>query len=106
MATWARLSASLRNIVRNVSSNRSIWYGGTVGVGMLGYVVASGYVRCKYQPQCKFWPHVVYAAEDAKVKLLQYFYSKDKVMPYYIFEKVKAPTFICLFDKNRYVYSR
>ncbi|KAI7812588.1 calcium uptake protein 2 [Triplophysa rosa] len=65
MATWARLGTSLRNIARNVSSNRSIWYGGAVGAGMLGYVLASGYVRYTYQPQCKFWPHVVYA-EDAK----------------------------------------
>lgn len=67
MATWARLGTTLRNIARNVSSNRSIWYGGTVGVGVLGYVLASGFVRYKYQPQCKFWPHVVYA-EDAKVR--------------------------------------
>ncbi|XP_056603166.1 calcium uptake protein 2, mitochondrial [Triplophysa dalaica] len=61
MATWARLGTSLRSIARNVSSNRSISYGGAVGVGMLGYVLASGYIRYKYQPQCKFMPHVVYA---------------------------------------------
>lgn len=67
MATWARLGTSLRTIARNVSSYRSISYGGAVGVGMLGYVLASGYVRYKYQPQCKFMPHVVYA-EDTKVR--------------------------------------
>ncbi|XP_065123021.1 calcium uptake protein 2, mitochondrial isoform X1 [Paramisgurnus dabryanus] len=67
MATWARLGASFRSIIRNVSFNRNVWYGGTIGAGALGYILASGFIRYKYQPQCKFWPYIVYA-EDAKSK--------------------------------------
>ncbi|XP_050966578.1 calcium uptake protein 2, mitochondrial isoform X1 [Labeo rohita] len=65
MATWARLGVSLRNTIRRFWPLRNTGYGRAVGAGLLGSVVASGFIHYKNEPRWRLWPHVVYA-EDAK----------------------------------------
>lgn len=69
MATWARLGVSLRNTIRRFWPLRNTGYGRAVGAGLLGSVVASGFIHYKNEPRWRLWPHVVYA-EDAKVNKL------------------------------------
>ncbi|XP_018918790.1 calcium uptake protein 2, mitochondrial isoform X1 [Cyprinus carpio] len=65
MATWARLGVSLRNTVRRFWPLRNIGYGRAIGGGLLGTVLASGFIHFKNEPRWRLWPHIVYA-EDAK----------------------------------------
>ncbi|KAL1275000.1 hypothetical protein QQF64_027814 [Cirrhinus molitorella] len=66
MATWARLGVSLRNTVRRFWPLRNIGYGRAVGAGVLGSVVASGFIHYKNEPRWRLWPHIVYAEEAKK----------------------------------------
>ncbi|XP_051528081.1 calcium uptake protein 2, mitochondrial [Myxocyprinus asiaticus] len=66
MATWVRLGVSVRNMLRSLSSHRNVWYSRTVGAALLSTVLAGGFIRYKYDPQWKLWPHIVYAEEEAK----------------------------------------
>ncbi|XP_016142306.1 calcium uptake protein 2, mitochondrial-like isoform X2 [Sinocyclocheilus grahami] len=65
MATWARLGVSLRSTVRRFWPLRNTGYGRAVGAGLLGSVVASGFIHYENEPRWRLWPHIVYA-EDAK----------------------------------------
>ncbi|XP_048042960.1 calcium uptake protein 2, mitochondrial isoform X2 [Megalobrama amblycephala] len=65
MATWARLGASWRSTVRSLWPRRGVWYSRAVGAGLLGSVVAGGFIHYKNEPRWTLWPHIVYA-EDAK----------------------------------------
>ncbi|XP_051965309.1 calcium uptake protein 2, mitochondrial-like [Xyrauchen texanus] len=68
MATWLRVGVSVRNMLRSLSSHRNIWYSRTVGAGLLSTVLAGGFIRYKYDPQWKLWPHIVYAEEVKKAE--------------------------------------
>uniref|UniRef100_A0A671L4L4 Calcium uptake protein 2, mitochondrial-like n=1 Tax=Sinocyclocheilus anshuiensis TaxID=1608454 RepID=A0A671L4L4_9TELE len=65
MASWARLGVSLRSTVGRFWPLRNTGYGRAVGAGLLGSVVASGFIHYKNEPRWRLWPHVVYA-QDAK----------------------------------------
>ncbi|XDV20566.1 hypothetical protein PO909_025877 [Leuciscus waleckii] len=66
MATWARLGASWRNAVRVLWPLRSVWYSRAVGAGLLGSVVAGGFIHHNNEPRRTLWPHIVYAEEVTK----------------------------------------
>ncbi|XP_026067780.1 calcium uptake protein 2, mitochondrial [Carassius auratus] len=65
MATWAKLGVSLRNAVRRFWPLRNVGYGRAIGAGLLGTVLANGFIHYKNEPRWRLWPHIVHA-EDAK----------------------------------------